>query len=210
LLERNPVCLNPPIEEKVFAESSAPSPPLGASRARLAAAVVLALASGGATGLAVRGGDDADTSPAATAAGAFGPAIVTPSELRERVAALGRRVYWIGADDGRSLELTVTAKSDVFLRYLPPGAAAGDKRAFLTVGTYSLPNGDAVTRGIGREPGAVSRQLTGGRIAVFRRSRPTSVYVSWPTLDYQVEVYSPVPGEAKRLAYSTRLTLVGG
>jgi hypothetical protein len=136
----------------------------------------------------------------------FGPIALSAAGLRNRVAALGHPVYWIGPEQGRRYELKLTDDGSVFLRYLPPGVEAGDTRALRTVGTYPVAGAYAVTQGVAKEQGAVWRTLADGALAVFNSSRPTNIYLAYPTSDdLQIEIFDPSASEARRLAFSGKL-----
>lgn len=160
-----------------------------------------------ATSSAVPSATVATSTPASTTsqsstvstAGGFGPVALTAPALRAQVALLGQRAYWAGPMRNSTYELTRTDSGSIYIRYLPPGVAAGDKRAFLTIGTYPLPNAYAVTQRVVNEKGAVSRKLADGSIAVYRPARPTSIYIAQPGGVYQIEVYDPSVAEARRL-----------
>lgn len=185
-------------------------------RPKTTGVIAIALAAGFITWLVLRGGESSTptvaptTAATTTTSGPLGPVVLTEAQVRSISAGFGQRVYWLGTQPGRRFELKRDDRGQVFLRYLPAGAAVGSTGPYLTVGSYPLPNGYTVTRGIGREPGAVGKQLPGGGYAVYRSSRPESVYLAWPKLDYQVEVYSPTPDEARRLAYSAQLRPLAG
>ena len=46
-------------------------------------------------------------------------------------------------------------------------------------------------------------------LAVLDPARPTSVFVAFPNVDFQIEVFSPKQGEARRLVERGRITPVG-
>ena len=52
-------------------------------------------------------------------------------------------------------------------------------------------------------------ELDGGGVAVFPEAPGTkNVYVAYPGVDYQVEVFDPVPGAARRLVEAGRIAPV--
>lgn len=130
------------------------------------------------------------------------PTEVSTDELRSYAASLGHVVYWAGprAD---TLELTATARGDVFVRYLPAGVRVGDARsAYTTIGTYPLEDAYDVTTRRARTEKLVRRQSPGRGIAVWSRQQATSVYLVYPGSDFLVEVYDPKPARARRLAFT--------
>ena len=97
-------------------------------------------------------------------------------------------------------ELTRAAGGRTFIRYLPAGVKAGDRRpGFLAIGTYLERRAFAQTRAAGQRRGVVTMNLTGAGLAVYNRGRPTSVYFAYPGTDVQVEVYDPSARIARRL-----------
>jgi hypothetical protein len=130
-----------------------------------------------------------------------GPVIVAPKALKTASVLLHHAVYWAGALKGFSYELTVTSNARFYVRYLPAGVKAGDKRAnFLTVGTYPVANAYAVTKTAAKGKGDVTVQTQGGGIGFFNTDRPTNVYVAYPNVDYQIEVFSPSAARALNIA----------
>jgi hypothetical protein len=140
---------------------------------------------------------------------ANGASAASESELRSFAASASTPVYWAGPREGQTYEFTRTADGRVYVRYLPDGVDVGDPRPqFLTVGTYPRPNAWAELRRASREPGAVSRRLPNDGMMVFSRSRPTSVYVGYAGGRYQIEVYAPSPGSARKLVESGQIVPV--
>jgi len=115
------------------------------SSVRVGAVVAIALAAGFVAWLLVRGNDDSSsssqTTTAAEIAKPIGPVAATPAALRSVSATAKRPIYWVGPRTGQTYELTRTAGGRVYIRYLPPDAKIGNKRADYTiVGTYPTPN----------------------------------------------------------------------
>ena len=167
-------------------------------RMRLGAIVALAVLAGFVAWLIFKGDDNKANAPARA------PAVATSyAQLKALPGQVGHEVYWAGKKTGYTYELTQTSQGNIFVRYLPAGAAVGDPRPnFLTVGTY--PRRDAYTslKKLAAKQDSVSRQLAGGGIAVYSKQRPSSVYAAYPGKRFQVEVYDPSPTRARRLLLS--------
>lgn len=119
-----------------------------------------------------------------------------------------RPVYWAGPSQSGMLEVTRTAKA-VYVRYLPKGVKLGDRAPnYLTIATYSVRNATANLRQAAQAPGAAQAKAPRGGIAVWRKSRPTSVYLAYPGVRYLIEVYDPSPRRARRLALGGKVTRV--
>lgn len=130
------------------------------------------------------------------------PEAVTAAQLSEFAAEEGQPVYWLGERPNESYELTDSSSGPVYIRYLTGGAEVGDKRAdFVTVATYPADNGVAALRKAMREQkGAKLGKTDDGAVLLIDPNSPDNAHLAYPGANLQVEVYSPVPGEALRLA----------
>lgn len=135
-----------------------------------------------------------------------GPAVVSRAQLEHLAASLDHPVYWAGPKDTFSYELTQTSGGRIFIRYLPRGVKAGDRRPdFLTVGTYSQPNAFTELKRAAKRKGSVSVTIDNGGLAVFDSSKPTSVYFAYPDGKLQVEVFAPSGETARSLALTGQI-----
>jgi hypothetical protein len=157
----------------------------------------------------VKGGQIRPIGPSGAGAVPVGPSLVSTRQLRRFAPANGAPVFWAGPRAGSSYELTRTTDGRVYLRYLPSGVRAGDRRArFLTIGTYPVRDGLEAIRTAAREQRMTRVPLAGGALAVYRRSKPKSVYYATPRSPVEVEVFSPTPGLALQLAAASRIVPV--
>jgi hypothetical protein len=137
------------------------------------------------------------------------PTQMSPAELIRYADAADREVYWLGPMAGRKLEVTEIGADGLFVRYLPPRDAIGDEdRSFTTVATYPLRRAYRVAVETGRRSGSVTEAVASGGIAVWRRTRPTSVYVAYPGSGVLVEIFDPRRSSARTLARSGRIARV--
>lgn len=156
----------------------------------LAAAVALLLGLSG-----CGSSDDSVTVPAGE------PEVVTASQLSDFAADAAGPVYWLGERLGSRYELTETAKGRVYVRYLRGDAKAGDPRSsFITVATYPSADGVAKLRKAAAAKGGAELGRAGDGAVLLADPAATSAYLAYPGGDVQVELYSPVPGQARRLA----------
>jgi len=139
-------------------------------------------------------GDDAPASGEAR--------IVSAAELSEAVADAASPVYWLGERGGAELELTEEDSGRVYVRYMEDGAEAGDDQAeLLTVGTYPSEDGVAELRRAARTgDGKVIARTDDGAVLLVDPDSPHSAHLAYPDGGSQIEVYSPTPGEALKLA----------
>jgi hypothetical protein len=174
-------------------------------RLRIGAVLAVALVAGFVAWLLLR--SDTRSKPAPKAAPT--PAVATvvpPKRIRELAATLDHPLFWAGTRPGMGYELTRTAAGNIFIRYLPPNARAGNPRpAFLAIGTYPVPDAFSRTRTAGKRAGAVAVGLKGGGIAVYDSARPTSVYFAYPDSKVQVEVFDPNGRTARNLVVYGRI-----
>ncbi len=139
-----------------------------------------------------------------------GPRIVSTAELADFAAEAGHPVYWLGERADSAYELTETADGRVFVRYLERGVEAGDKRAkFLTVGTYPVGDGVASVRKAAREQQQAKLGRTkDGALLLIDPSSPENAHLAYPGTPLQIEIFSPVPGDALRQASAGKVTPV--
>lgn len=128
-----------------------------------------------------------------------GPALVSQTQLEELASSSTEPIYWAGPRKGFLYELTRTADGRTYVRYLPHGVPAGDRREFLVVGTYERPHAFSDLRRAGTRTGAGSVKLDRGGVLVFTESRPHSAYFSYPGASNQVEVFAPSGAIARAL-----------
>jgi hypothetical protein len=136
------------------------------------------------------------------------PRAATVQQLQAVDASRGRAVYWVGPQSGATYELTETSDNKVYVRYLPSGTKVGDQQPHTTVGTYPFKNPLAAVRGIANDTGGRTFSIPGGGLAAVNARHPTSVYVAFPGVDYQIEVFDPSASRARELVSSGRVAPV--
>jgi hypothetical protein len=146
---------------------------------------------------------DGDDSPEASQG--VGPVEVSPIELSEWARSIRTPVYWAGEIADRKLELRRTPTGRIFVRYLPADENVATRSSQLTVATYPQGNGYEAVRAAGKRSGASKARIDGGGLLVGGTRESRSVHFSYPDADYQVEVYSPSPGQSRRLVLAGRV-----
>jgi hypothetical protein len=182
------------------------------SSVRIGAVVAIAVAAAFVVWLFVRGHDDSSntTTTTSTTVAAVGPVAATPAVLRSLSAKSDQPIYWVGPRPGQTYELTRTKSGRTYIRYLPPGAEIGNRRADYTiVGTYPTQDAQKVLKDLAKQSGEKSVTAPGGGVAVYSTTAPTNVYVAFPGSDVQIEVFDPSPGKALRLVTTGRVAPVG-
>jgi hypothetical protein len=149
--------------------------------------------------------DDSNTQP-----GSNGAEIVSASSLRTALAGEATPIYWAGERRGTKLELSQPSRGRTYVRYLTGDAEAGDRRAnFLTVSTYAQPNAVAALRRQGKRSGGTVRLAPGNATVYFDRTDPGSVYLAYPGVPVEIEVYDPSFKRALQLVNSGQIVAVG-
>ena len=154
--------------------------------------------------LIVRGGGTSSNATTATTRTSttlsvtpLGPVAATPASLATFAAALKRPIYWAGPIPGDTYEFTETSTGNIYVRYLPRGVRVGDPRAaFRVIATYPYPN---ALVGLAAVAGTTGQHLPGGGLMVPSARYPKSVHVAYPNSAYEIEVFDPVPGQARAL-----------
>lgn len=155
------------------------------------------------------GGDDSKKS-SDSAKSSNGAEIVSADALQDAAAQHATPVYWAGEQKGAELELSQPSKDRTYVRYLTDGAEAGDQRPdFLTVSTYAQANAVAALRRQGKEPGGVIGTAPGNATVYFSQTNPQSVYLAYPGVPVEIEVYDPSFRRALQLVNSGQIVAVG-
>lgn len=138
------------------------------------------------------------------------PVQMSVDDLRETASKARQPLYWAGTRPGTRFELTRTRGGKSFVRYIPDGVEAGDKRpAFLTVATYPQPDAYSVAYKSSRGAAMLREPTPSGGLATWSRKRRSSVYVAYPGTDQLIEVFSPRAGDAQRLVLAGDVGPVG-
>ena len=130
-------------------------------------------------------------------------------QLKELAVTLGHPIYWAGAQPNVTYELTRTRDGSVYLRYLPPGVSVGARKPnYLTIGTYPQERALAILKETAAKNHVPTISVGGGGVALVDKKHPTSVYVAYPHVNLQIEVYDPNPGRAQQLLESGQIAPV--
>jgi hypothetical protein len=138
-----------------------------------------------------------DAKPAAVVPPTDVPTVLSADELR--TVAESSPLYWAGVLQHRRLEVTTTERG-TFVRYLPAAVRVGKREQALTIATYELEDAWNLAQQAAHSADARERHLADGRIAVWRTTRPTSVYLAQPGSTVLVEVFDPDARKARHLS----------
>lgn len=131
-----------------------------------------------------------------------GQVVLTEAELRAEVAKISVPVYWVGPLSGAKYTLENQLNARVFVRYLPDGVLPPTGEATKRViGTYKVANAFDTTKSASASV-ANSVGVTGanGEAIFYVQSNAKNVYVAFPGVDAQIEIYDPEPGASLKLA----------
>jgi hypothetical protein len=130
-----------------------------------------------------------------------GKVALTESELIEAVKKLGVDVYWAGPVKGAKYTLAVPADGQAYVRYLPNGDGLTDtKPNYVVIATYTTTNAFSATQAAGNQSNGVTFINAEGAAVYYNKDTPTNVYVAYPNLNYQIEVFDPIAATALDIA----------
>ena len=130
-----------------------------------------------------------------------GKVALTESELIDAVKQLGVDVYWAGPVKGAKYTLAVPADGQAYVRYLPNGDGLTDtKPNYVVIATYTTTNAFSATQAAGNQSNGVTFVNTEGAAVFYNKDTPTNVYVAYPNLNYQIEVFDPIAATALDIA----------
>jgi hypothetical protein len=130
-----------------------------------------------------------------------GKVSLTEKELISAVKQLGVDVYWAGPVDGAKYTLSAPAEGQVYVRYLPNGEGLTDTKAnYVVIATYATPDAFNATQAAGNQTNGVTFISNQGAAVFYSKDAPTNVYVAYPNIDIQVEVFSPIAQTALDIA----------
>jgi hypothetical protein len=130
-----------------------------------------------------------------------GKVSLTEKELISAVKQLGVDVYWAGPVEGAKYTLSAPAEGQVYVRYLPNGEGLTDTKAnYVVIATYATSDAFTATQAAGNQTNGVTFISTQGAAVFYSKDAPTNVYVAYPNIDFQVEVFSPIAQTALDIA----------
>jgi hypothetical protein len=130
-----------------------------------------------------------------------GKVALTEPELIAAVKQLGVDVYWAGSVKDAKYTLAVPADGQAYVRYLPNGQGIEDtKPNYVVIATYTTTDAFTATQAAGNTSNGVTFINFEGAAVYYNKSTPTNVYVAYPNLNYQIEVFDPIAATALDIA----------
>lgn len=131
--------------------------------------------------------------------------VVGEFELRQRSYTFAHSAYWLGPRPPTDrYQIETPTPDDIYIRYVEDPDEPGPGLSHLTVATYAVPDASAALARAAQESGErVSRHPGFEMLAAPKANSAYLVLDGVPEL--QIEIYSPRPGEAAKLAESGAL-----
>lgn len=130
-----------------------------------------------------------------------GKVALTETELIAAVQKLGVDVYWAGPVKGAKYTLAVPADGQAYVRYLPDGQGLTDTNPnYVVIATYSTTDAFKATQAAGNQSNGVTFINIEGAAVYYNKDTPTNVYVAYPNLNYQIEIFDPIASAALDIA----------
>jgi hypothetical protein len=130
-----------------------------------------------------------------------GKVSLTEKELISAAKQLGVDVYWAGPVDGAKYTISAPTEGQVYVRYLPNGEGLTDTKAnYVVIATYATSDAFTATQAAGNQTNGVTFINNQGAAVFYSKDAPTNVYVAYPNIDIQVEVFSPIAQTALDIA----------
>jgi hypothetical protein len=135
------------------------------------------------------------------AAKTSGGVCLTEKELKNLVSEQKLTAYWSGPIGGATYSINANQSGQVFIRYIEKGQKCDSQtREYRVIATYSQAGAFESTKAAGNQANGVSLANTDGSIVYFNKESPTNVYLAYPEIEYQIEIFDPDPKKAVTLA----------
>jgi hypothetical protein len=97
--------------------------------------------------------------------------------------------------------LAVPAEGQAYVRYLPNGDGLTDTQPnYVVIATYTTTDAFRATQAAGNQSNGVTFINPEGAAVYYNKDTPTNVYVAYPNLNYQIEVFNPIAKTALDIA----------
>ena len=121
--------------------------------------------------------------------------VVDEARLAALPAEVGHPVYWLGARDGFTYELSSSTNASI-IRYLPAGAEQVGPAEALAVGSYLVDDAYRQVEEAATRKGGQSMEVGSDGLAVTNSATALNAYLAYKGGTVLVEVFDPVPGAA--------------
>jgi len=133
----------------------------------------------------------------------------SPGEIAGLAKKFHQPIYWAGPQPNTKLEFTRTGNGATYVRYLPPGEKAGERKTgYLTVVTFPFKGAYEALKGLAKKGGRITDQVGNGGVVLTSKDSP-HVYLGFKRVDYEIEVYDPDPARALSIGKSGVIRPIG-
>jgi hypothetical protein len=130
-----------------------------------------------------------------------GKVALDEDQLKSAVKQLGVDVYWAGPVADAKYTLSVPETGKAYVRYLPNGQGIDDTNPYyVVIATYTADDAFNATQAAGNQTNGVSFINPDGAAVYYSKETPTNVYVAYPNLNYQIEIFNPMAQTALDIA----------
>jgi hypothetical protein len=191
------------------AQSGAKGQPMGNQQLRIAILVVVAALVGIGLWLAFghnskhkkKGGGTQNITTA------IGPKTLSKRQLQALPVTLNQPIYWAGPQKGYHYEFWRLKSNRVYVRYLPSNVPAGANGAhYLIVSTYPFPH---AYKALKKQANGRGEKGPNNSFIWALPGNPKHVYIAWPKVPYEIEVFDPKASKAAAYAANGDVTTVG-
>ena len=128
-----------------------------------------------------------------------GSKLMTSSELTTLVRERNLTVYWAVNLPNSKYQLNAVDPSRISLSYFPAPQSLAGSKPNLSIGTYLSANSSVAVQLAMRSTGNIGVRTPEGANAFFARANPNDLFVSFPKINAEIEIYSTKPGGALAL-----------
>jgi hypothetical protein len=123
------------------------------------------------------------------------------AELRTLIRENDIVAYWSGPEENCKYALIVNGSGQVFIRYLKDGFGIDDATSnYRVIGTYPQVDSFSITKAAGNQANAISFVNPDGAQVFYSKEFPANVYVAFPDVNYQIEIFDPETGVSLNIA----------
>ncbi|HUW77988.1 MAG TPA: hypothetical protein VMV52_04480 [Candidatus Nanopelagicaceae bacterium] len=134
-------------------------------------------------------------------ANSSGQVALTEDQLKAEVRKVGGSIFWAGGLSGAKYAFTHLSAGKDYIRYLPGGQGIADvAQNYRVIATYQDPTAYDTIVAAAKLKSGVSLTNPDGSVVYYAKATPTHVYMAFKGLDYQIEIFDPVPGASLQLA----------
>jgi hypothetical protein len=130
---------------------------------------------------------------------------LSSSGLGAQSLVMGQQFYWAGPKRGYRYEFRRTVDGYVYVRYLPKSVSLGAAGDYLDIATYPFTQAVNGLKLEAHKKHATVTNAPGGGVIYVDPHRPRTVYLAFPGVNAQIEIFGQSPVQAVTLARSGKI-----